>query len=422
MNKDLSLAADSYHFAAFRKDADAQANYGFCLEHGLGVERDPSESVEFYKRSTHHRNPTGASQYALSLHFSCGCGDDPEAAMSHYEFVVETRPSLLTGNAARCLRGLNKLSWAQAGIGQGRDHSLQATIPVFGMEDTIARLEGEPIGSISNRRLGKGSYGTVTDENDPMIHGKRIEVKHFESTNPATFMRELGNLINLTHPCVVQLFGWSRSGPRSFEIHMQMAANGAVSDHLRDKKLADPTRQARIICDIVLGMRYIHSCGIIHRDLKPANIMLDENWRALIGDFGFSRVGPAEGLTSPWTGTEFYAAPEQWEAKCPYDGKVDVFAFGWVVYEMMRGPSLVASPDRAFLQNPPVAFGSLIPALVLRCFSINPSDRPSFQEIFDEFQANAWAILPNADVKVVETAVSEVIALERRLIGGGAER
>jgi serine/threonine protein kinase len=97
---------------------------------------------------------------------------------------------------------------------------------------------------------------------------------------------------------------------------MTPAANGVLRDHLHDGAqrnlglLRDETRRACVICDIVLGMKYIHSRGIIHRDLKPENILLDENWRALICDFGVSRTGIAEAKPTPNRGTYDYAAPE----------------------------------------------------------------------------------------------------------------
>jgi serine/threonine protein kinase len=197
---------------------------------------------------------------------------------------------------------------------------------------------------------------------------------------------------------------------------MQMAANGAVSDHFRDKKLADPTRQARIICDIVLGMRYIHFCDIIHRDLKPANILLDENWRGLIGDFGLSRAVSADSPASSGRGTPAYAAPEQLNPTGPYNSKVDVFAFGWVAYEIMSFPWPVGRCAQSELSHPPPRFGSVMPGLIQRCWSVDPSQRPSFREILDEFESNGWAILPDADARVVEAAVSQVIALEEPLM------
>jgi hypothetical protein len=55
--------------------------------------------------------------------------------------------------------------------------------------------------------------------------------------------------------------------------------------------------------------------------------------------------------------------------------------------------------------------------LIQQCWSVDPSQRPSFREILDEFASNGWAILPNADAKVVETAVSQVIALEDHSVG-----
>jgi serine/threonine protein kinase len=107
---------------------------------------------------------------------------------------------------------------------------------------------------------------------------------------------------------------------------MELAENGDLSGYLnRDWGVR---WQAIVICGIVLGMRYAHRRGIMHRDLKPANIYLDEHWHALIGDFGLSRSGLAEGPPTPQANTRLCAAPEQLEIGVQHTDKVDVFAFG----------------------------------------------------------------------------------------------
>jgi serine/threonine protein kinase len=118
---------------------------------------------------------------------------------------------------------------------------------------------------------------------------------------------------------------------------MQLAANGDLSRCFGQRW--NPTPTAVIVCGIVLGMRFIHSRGIVHRDLKPSNILLDEKWHALICDFGRSKSGLAEGLSTPYQGTWEYAAPEQLEVGIVYDKRVDVYSFGLVLYSLLSGVS-----------------------------------------------------------------------------------
>jgi serine/threonine protein kinase len=124
-------------------------------------------------------------------------------------------------------------------------------------------------------------------------------------------------------------------------------------------------------------MRHVHLHNIIHRDLKPGNILLDENWRAWIGDFGLSRSRSAKGLPTPEDGTYGYAAAEQMTAGVPYTGKVDVHAFGRVLCDILQ--DVPAFPGVLSHKWPriPSAFGPLMQDLTPRCLSVSLAKRHS---------------------------------------------
>jgi serine/threonine protein kinase len=222
-------------------------------------------------------------------------------------------------------------------------------------------------------------------------------------------MREVTALIKVQHPCVIPILGWFREGVNSFGIVMKFASNGALSAHLRrngPSPLRNPTRQGILICDIIMGMRFIHEQGFMHRDLKPLKILLDHDWRGLISDFGLSREVSAPGAPSPNAGTDDYSAPEQLIWGFPYDNKVDVYAFGLVAYEIVTGSCAVNRRQSAL---PVESFGSLMQGLILRCWSEDPDLRPSFEAIFKEIERNGFAVLPKADPNVIRQSVSTVM-------------
>jgi serine/threonine protein kinase len=261
--------------------------------------------------------------------------------------------------------------------------------------------------------------------------GHRIAVKHiFVGDSRDTLIGEVDSLAKLHHPCVIRIFGWSDGQHSTWgEIHMEFAPNRSLEDLLERARtgiptvLQNPTAKAKLICGIVLGMRYVHSQGILHRDIKPANILLDEKWRPKISDFGVSRPESADGPPTADTGTVWYAAPEQLEENMPHTRKTDVFSFGYVLYEILTGKEVFAPSERAYSvlkriraqQFPtlPEAFGSLMQGLVRRCWSNNPRDRPSFEAIFREFEDCGFAILPDADPERIQACVNEILALER---------
>jgi serine/threonine protein kinase len=190
----------------------------------------------------------------------------------------------------------------------------------------------------------------------------------------------------------------------------------------KEPPMMDATGKAKIICDIVLGMRYVHGQGIIHRDLKPSNILLDANWHAKIADFGVSRPESAESRMTGDTGTIGYAAPEQLDENGRHTTKTDVFTFGLILYEiigsypvfgenesMMRFVERLRERD---LPSVPTRFGSFMQSLIVRCWSKDPGQRPSFAEMLKEFEAVDFDILPGVDASAVRESVHRVLEWE----------
>jgi serine/threonine protein kinase len=170
-------------------------------------------------------------------------------------------------------------------------------------------------------------------------------------------------------------------------------------------------------------MRHIHACRIIHCDLKPANILINENHFVWICDFGASR--PEDGHTDvPECGTPRYAAPEQYEPNGACTPKSDVFAFGLLLYEMLVGaPVFPPSEDmRAVigkLRNwtPPSLrgkHGELMQRLLDRCCEKDPTDRPSFQDIFRTLKDSNFEILPDVDRDAIRVFADKIVASERK--------
>jgi serine/threonine protein kinase len=208
---------------------------------------------------------------------------------------------------------------------------------------------------------------------------------------------------------------------------MEWAEEGTVEDILSRPyacpKAWTPTRVGIVICDIVLGMRYMHSRGIMHGDLKPSNILLNGRWRGLISDFGVSRFESSRDSVTQNDGTIRYSAPELCRDTCPCSRQTDVFSFGLVLYEILTWCAVfpgtlsrleVCAKLKAWeLPAPPADFGDLMFDLIARCWSRNPDSRPSFNGIFSEFRKHSYEILPGANSSEIQAAVTEVVDWER---------
>ena len=141
-------------------------------------------------------------------------------------------------------------------------------------------------------------------------------------------------------------------------------------------------------------MRDVHSAGLIHRDLKLENILLDEKNHVKLSDFGFSTLIESESMISRSriTGTLKYMAPELILEKTDYDEKVDVYAFGVVVYLIVMNGEF---PKISFVDvgngkkaEIPSSVTKFTQELINKCWNFNASDRPSFDEICKILEEN----------------------------------
>jgi serine/threonine protein kinase len=155
--------------------------------------------------------------------------------------------------------------------------------------------------------------------------------------------------------------------------------------------------------------------------LKPSNILIDSLGQALIGDFGTSRLEIDDVTLASDTGTVHYAAPEMFK-EGNSTNKADVFWFGLVLYEILVGSAVFLSsayPKPVMkgilagdMPESPAKCGKFIQNLIARCWSLNPEDRPSFDQILEEFQTCNFAIVPGADPKQLRSYAWGIIAWE----------
>ncbi|XP_059301055.1 receptor-like kinase TMK4 [Lycium ferocissimum] len=196
--------------------------------------------------------------------------------------------------------------------------------------------------------LGRGGFGVVYK--GELHDGTKIAVKRMESGVMGTkgmkeFQAEIEVLTKVRHRHLVALLGSCVNGNERLLVYEYMP-QGTLTQHLFEwQELGyEPlswTQRVTIALDVARGVEYLHSLAqqsFIHRDLKPSNILLGDDMRAKVADFGLVRNAP-DGKYSVETrlaGTFGYLAPE-YAATGRVTTKVDVYAFGVVLMEIITG-------------------------------------------------------------------------------------
>ncbi len=201
------------------------------------------------------------------------------------------------------------------------------------------------------------------------------------------FIREAKSVARLAHPNVVAVFDQGAQGQYVY-LAMEYVAGCTLRDVLRDRGALQPRAALDILEPVLAALGAAHRAGFVHRDMKPENVLIGDDGRVKVADFGLVRaVGTVTNTTGSVLGTVSYLAPEQIEDGTA-DTRTDVYACGVVLYEMLTGskPHGGETPAQVLYQhlNEPVPAPSAavpgLPAglddLVASATARNPEARP----------------------------------------------
>ncbi|XP_027929266.1 receptor protein kinase TMK1-like [Vigna unguiculata] len=200
----------------------------------------------------------------------------------------------------------------------------------------------------SENELGRGGFGTVYRgelEDGTKIAVKRMEHGVITSKAIEEFQAEIAVLSKVRHRHLVSLLGYSIEGNERLLVYEYMSL-GALSQHLFHWKSLnfEPlswSKRLAIALDVARGIEYLHSLArqtFIHRDLKSSNILLGDDFRAKVSDFGLVKHAPdsEKSVVTKLAGTFGYLAPE-YAVMGKITTKVDVFSYGVVLMELLTG-------------------------------------------------------------------------------------
>jgi len=212
------------------------------------------------------------------------------------------------------------------------------------------------------RVLGEGGMGTVWAA-EHLLLGKLVAVKlllpqHVNDGTRARFEREARMASALHHPSVVKIYDLGYAPDGSPYLVMEYLKGQSLADRIEARGRLSLRESLFIMEHVLSGLSAAHQKGIVHRDLKPDNVFLAQQdsgrVRAQLLDFGISKdleeTSMALTRTGAVLGTPYYLAPEQARGERGVDHRVDVWAAGVLLYEMLTGnPPFVADNYNALL-------------------------------------------------------------------------
>ena len=274
------------------------------------------------------------------------------------------------------------------------------------------------------RRISAGAFGEVflvIEKNTGRMCAAKVSLKKIEDNSineTRNLRREIDIISRLNHPTVLKFVGFSYTNflnERKPTIITEFMSNDTLEKMIDLERRGsalndwDDTRKLIIIYSIASAMKYLHIHGIIHRDLKPANIFMDEYLIPRVGDFGLSKIILSSFCGShsekDVKGTTLYMAPEI-HTNCEYTKAIDVYAFAIIVYEIITNQApfpncgsyqisckVVNGERPEFKYTIPDSYQRLIE----KCWSHDPKDRPTFDEIVNDLEKDPGFIIETVD-------------------------
>jgi serine/threonine-protein kinase len=203
------------------------------------------------------------------------------------------------------------------------------------------------------------------------------------------FIREAKSVARLDHPNVVQVFDQGADESYVY-LAMEYVSGCTLRDVVRERGALQPRAALDILEPVLAALGAAHRAGFVHRDMKPENVLIGDDGRVKVADFGLVRaVDTVTSTTGTVLGTVSYLAPEQIEHGTA-DPRVDVYACGVVLYEMLTGgkphqgetPAQVlyqhlnedVPPPSAAVPGLPYELDELVAAATARTPDVRPQD------------------------------------------------
>ena len=260
-----------------------------------------------------------------------------------------------------------------------------------------------------SRASPQNAWGEEEDENEVVQGQEDQEEPQLDFNKIRSIYNEWEILHRINHPNIIKAYAFyygDQTIPPSILLeYCRYTLSNSIN-------LLEKIDLVGVIYEICIAMKFMHEeKRLIHRDLKPSNIMINLKKHVKIGDFGTVKLISTTTSTSMThgVGTALFMAPELWNESVRYDYKVDVYAFGVVMFFVLTNGRLPAFDRNGRLEGAQIPRGvnSLSASLIRQCWSFDPANRPSFSEIIQ--------VINNNNFQLVDGIEDQIPALRQHL-------
>jgi serine/threonine-protein kinase len=247
--------------------------------------------------------------------------------------------------------------------------------------------------------IGVGANSQVARAFDPLI-ARTVAIKlfptqlaHGEARN--RFVQEARVVGQISHPAIIALHDMGVDEPTQTPYLVMEYVQGQSLEKLLEKGSIPFPRACAWVAEVATALAVAHRKGVIHGDVKPANILITDDDRVKLTDFGMARLASRDSKDTPLLGSPAYWCPEQIVGK-PQDARSDIFSLGVVLYELVTGRRpfdadslqgicsriLSSTPLPASHANPSIP--AALNEVIASCLAKDPNQRCATAEVLAE--------------------------------------
>jgi len=280
--------------------------------------------------------------------------------------------------------------------------------------------------------LGTGGYGKVNLYRHK-ITGAEYAIKLIDKTKfenklqKELFAREVDMMYKIRHPNIVRLYTHFEDESNCY-IALEYIKKGNLYSYTQSmpNKVLDAATTAHFVVDLISSLYYLHNMNppIIHRDIKPENLLVGNNGQLKLTDFGGSNYLESGNVRYTTCGTQIYHSPEMLLKK-GYDTRVDIWAIGILIFELMVGRPPFKSDAQHSMEdnivhlriNWPNTMNLLAKNLISKLLKLEPDQRLTLKEILEHQFILNYVDNPTSRLILPSEVIIEPFAISKQLPG-----